>query len=80
MGEHHLEKTLMTVYLSNDIFNCLWVYQSTTDRPLLRYPIFLQGYGLHRDYVSYRPNQSQYEAGRHLASEDQLFPDHDGLM
>ena len=38
----------------------------------------LQGYGLHRDYVSY-DNMGNNIKLAVIASEDQLFPDHDGF-
>jgi monofunctional glycosyltransferase len=57
------------------IFFCKWINPPITITQLIN---FIQGYGLKRDYVSYD------EMGLHIklaviASEDQLFPDHDGF-
>ncbi len=70
-------KTLMTIYLFQWIFLIVYGF---INPPLTFTQIsnLLQGYGLHRDYVSYDQISPNMKLAV-IASEDQLFPDHDGF-
>lgn len=57
------------------IFFCKWVNPPVTITQLLS---LVQGYGLKRNYVSYDEMNSNIKLAV-IASEDQLFPDHDGF-
>lgn len=57
------------------IFFCKWINPPVTLTQLLS---LVQGYGLKRDYVNYDEMNSSIKLAV-IASEDQLFPDHDGF-
>jgi monofunctional glycosyltransferase len=57
------------------IFFCKWINPPVTITQLLS---LVQGYGLKRDYISYDEMRSNIKLAV-IASEDQLFPDHDGF-
>lgn len=57
------------------IFFCKWINPPVTLTQLLS---LMQGYGLKRDYVNYDEMSSNIKLAV-IASEDQLFPDHDGF-
>lgn len=57
------------------IFFCKWINPPVTLTQLLS---LVQGYGLKRDYVNYDEMSSNIKLAV-IASEDQLFPDHDGF-
>lgn len=57
------------------IVACRWIDPPIT---LTQIGSLLQGYGLQRDYVSYSEMSPNIKLAV-LASEDQLFPDHDGF-
>lgn len=57
------------------ILFCKWINPPIT---LTQLGSFIQGYGLKRDYVSYGEMSPNMRLAV-IASEDQLFPDHDGF-
>ncbi len=57
------------------IFFCKWVNPPVTITQLVS---FIKGYGLKRDYVSYDQMSPNIKLAV-MASEDQLFPEHDGF-
>lgn len=57
------------------IFFCKWVNPPVTITQLVS---FIKGYGLKRDYVSYNQMSPNIKLAV-MASEDQLFPEHDGF-
>jgi monofunctional biosynthetic peptidoglycan transglycosylase len=74
---HKIKKVFLILIISQFgyIFFCKWIDPPVTITQLVN---AAQGYGLKRDYVDYE------EMGRNIklavmASEDQLFPDHNGF-
>jgi len=57
------------------ILFCKWINPPVTITQVIS---LLQGYGLKRDYVGYNEMSSNVKLAV-IASEDQLFPDHDGF-
>lgn len=57
------------------IFFCKWINPPVTITQLVS---FVKGYGLKRDYVRYDQMSSNIKLAV-MASEDQLFPEHDGF-
>ena len=57
------------------ILFCKWINPPVTVTQLIS---LVQGYGLKRDYVGYNEMSSNVKLAV-IASEDQLFPDHDGF-
>lgn len=72
---------LKEIFYAAYISSALYVLLGIVFNPLItltQVSSLLQGYGLHRDYVSYS-NMSPNIKLAVIASEDQLFPDHDGF-
>jgi len=57
------------------IFFCKWINPPVTITQLVS---FVKGYGLKRDYISYGQMSPNIKLAV-MASEDQLFPEHDGF-
>ncbi|MEO6719938.1 MAG: monofunctional biosynthetic peptidoglycan transglycosylase [Ferruginibacter sp.] len=71
------KKILLILFISHllYIFFCKWVNPPIT---LTQVGSLLQGYGLKRDYVSFDEMSPNIKLAV-MASEDQLFPEHDGF-
>lgn len=54
---------------------CKWINPPVT---ITQISSLVQGYGLHRDYVAYNEMSSEIKLAV-MASEDQLFPEHNGF-
>ena len=74
---HLFKKILLWLFILQFvyIFFCKWINPPVTLTQLLS---LVQGYGLKRDYVNYDEMSSSIKLAV-IASEDQLFPDHDGF-
>ena len=72
-----LKRTLIFLFLFQLVYIlfCKWVNPPITITQLVS---LFQGYGLKRDYVSINQMSPQIKLAV-IASEDQLFPDHDGF-
>ncbi len=72
-----IRKVLLFLFISQFVYIILliWVNPPIT---LTQLGSVLQGYGLKRDYVSAK-NMSPYAKIAVMASEDQVFPDHEGF-
>ena len=72
-----LKRTLIFLFLFQLVYIlfCKWVNPPITITQLVS---LFQGYGLKRDYVSINQMSPQIRLAV-IASEDQLFPDHDGF-
>ena len=71
------KKVLLFLFIAQFIyiFFCKWVNPPVT---LTQLGSLVQGYGLKRDYVKYNEMSPQIKLAV-MASEDQLFPEHDGF-
>ena len=71
------KKVLLFLFIAQFIyiFFCKWVNPPVT---LTQLGSLVQGYGLKRDYVKYSEMSPQIKLAV-MASEDQLFPEHDGF-
>ncbi len=72
-----IAKTIICGFLFSNIYIlfCKWVNPPIT---LTQIASVFQGHGLHRDYISINEMNSTVKLAV-LASEDQLFPDHNGF-
>jgi monofunctional biosynthetic peptidoglycan transglycosylase len=72
-----LKRTLIFLFLFQIVYIlfCKWVDPPITITQLVS---VFQGYGLKRDYVNFNQMSPQIRLAV-IASEDQLFPDHDGF-
>ncbi len=72
-----LREIFFTAYISSMLYLFLgFVFNPPVT--LTQLSSFVQGNGLHRDYVSYKNMGANIKLAV-IASEDQLFPDHDGF-
>ena len=71
------KKVLLFLFIAQFIyiFFCKWVNPPVT---LTQLGSLVQGYGLKRDYIKYSEMSPQIKLAV-MASEDQLFPEHDGF-
>ena len=74
---HYCKRVLLFLFLFQlaYIFLCKWVNPPITITQVVN---LVEGYGLQRDYVGYDEMGSNIKLAV-MASEDQLFPDHDGF-
>jgi len=72
-----LKKVLLWLFILQFVYIifCKWINPPIT---LTQTASLLQGYGLHRDYVSFEEMSPNIKLAV-MASEDQLFPDHNGF-
>lgn len=80
----YIKKTaivLREIFFTAYIFSMLYLFLGFVFNPpvtLTQLSSLVQGNGLHRDYVSYKNMGANIKLAV-IASEDQLFPDHDGF-
>ena len=74
---HIFKKTFLWLFILQFVYIlfCKWINPPIT---LTQAGSVLQGNGLHRDYISYDEMGTNIKLAV-MASEDQLFPDHDGF-
>ena len=72
-----LKKVLLWLFILQFVYIifCKWINPPIT---LTQTASLLQGYGLHRDYISFEEMSPNIKLAV-MASEDQLFPDHNGF-
>lgn len=73
----YIKRLLLVLFFSQlfYIFLCRWINPPVTITQIVN---AVEGYGLNRDYIDYDEMSSNIKLAV-MASEDQLFPDHDGF-